>query len=454
MALTTLTGQNIQDTYQKVVQTDGTNLADGTGSLLPISIDGNNVTISGSLTANEYIVSSSVTNITVATLSGSTAFGDSIDDTHTFIGHITSSGDISSSGTITAGNIELHPGGAIRPTANNNTITFRSTDHGSGEYMVIGSDTFEVHMNGGAADIIQTPTGLSMNAASADQDVRINYQNGDAAFISDAASHFTRMAGPVVISRSGSGATTPLGTNFGAVTDGNSALQLSGSLYIHGPTSHITASGDISSSGNLIVSQSILFGSADSIIGMEGGNEYIRFLDNQTSICMDSVEVFTINHTGPGDGQIGINASNQDIDVKITFDDGTNAFHSDVGNNRVYLRDYIHIGEGSTATSFDALTVSGSINVIGLKTHITASANISASGNIYAAEFIGDGAQITGVTAEWDGTHVGDAQITGSLILSGSGDTKLTVEGNITASGNISASGARIEQQITKATTR
>ena len=41
MALPDLTGQNIQETYQRVVQTDGTNLAAGTGSLLPISIDGN-----------------------------------------------------------------------------------------------------------------------------------------------------------------------------------------------------------------------------------------------------------------------------------------------------------------------------------------------------------------------------------------------------------------------------
>ena len=88
MALNDLTNQNIQDTYQKVVQTDGTNLADGTGSLLPISFDGNNVVISGSLTANEYIVSSSVTNITVATLSGSTNFGNSLDDTHNFVGSI------------------------------------------------------------------------------------------------------------------------------------------------------------------------------------------------------------------------------------------------------------------------------------------------------------------------------------------------------------------------------
>ena len=32
MAISDFTGQNIQDTYQRVVQTDGTNLADGTGS--------------------------------------------------------------------------------------------------------------------------------------------------------------------------------------------------------------------------------------------------------------------------------------------------------------------------------------------------------------------------------------------------------------------------------------
>ena len=94
MAISDFTGQNIQDTYQKVVQTDGTNLADGTGSLLPISIDGNDVTISGSLIANEYIVSSSVTNITVATLSGSTEFGDDVEDTHKFTGSLFVSGNL------------------------------------------------------------------------------------------------------------------------------------------------------------------------------------------------------------------------------------------------------------------------------------------------------------------------------------------------------------------------
>ena len=49
--------------------------------------------------------------------------------------------------------------------------------------------------------------------------------------------------------------------------------------------------------------------------------------------------------------------------------------------------------------------------------------------------------QTASMETEWDGTLDGDAQITGSLILSGSGDTTLTVEGNITGSGTISASG-------------
>ena len=63
MSVNNLTGQNIQDTYQRVIQTDGTNTADGTGSLLPISFDGNNVIISGSLVAHSYVVSESVTSL-------------------------------------------------------------------------------------------------------------------------------------------------------------------------------------------------------------------------------------------------------------------------------------------------------------------------------------------------------------------------------------------------------
>ena len=88
MALNNLTGQQIQNTYQKVVQTDGTNLADGTGSILPISFNGDNVIVKGTLSATEYIVTSSVTNVVFQQQSGSTIFGNTSDDTHTFTGNI------------------------------------------------------------------------------------------------------------------------------------------------------------------------------------------------------------------------------------------------------------------------------------------------------------------------------------------------------------------------------
>jgi hypothetical protein len=56
----------------------------------------------GELTAEKYIVSSSVLYVTTSFSSGSTEFGDTADDTHTFTGNITASGNISSSGIITA----------------------------------------------------------------------------------------------------------------------------------------------------------------------------------------------------------------------------------------------------------------------------------------------------------------------------------------------------------------
>ena len=84
MAVNDFSNQNIQDTYQRVVQTDGTNLADGTGSALPIKFEGPNLIVSGAVRANSYIVSESILVVT----SGSTVMGNSFDDTHTFSGSI------------------------------------------------------------------------------------------------------------------------------------------------------------------------------------------------------------------------------------------------------------------------------------------------------------------------------------------------------------------------------
>ena len=48
MALPDLTNQNIQDTYQRVLQTDNGTLRDGTGSLVTLT----NITASGNISAS------------------------------------------------------------------------------------------------------------------------------------------------------------------------------------------------------------------------------------------------------------------------------------------------------------------------------------------------------------------------------------------------------------------
>ena len=99
-----LTNKNISDTYQNLLQKTGSNnqLFDLLGN--PVT----DLTIQGALIAESYIVSQS----TLVFSSGSTAFGNSLDDTHNFTGgivagNITASGDISSSGEIIGSSLTI-----------------------------------------------------------------------------------------------------------------------------------------------------------------------------------------------------------------------------------------------------------------------------------------------------------------------------------------------------------
>ena len=86
-----LTGTNISDTYQRLVQVSSSGqVTDGTGSLLPLTFNSDGVTITGTLHANT-ITSSRITSSVIYT-SGSSTFGDEASDTHTFTGAITGSG--------------------------------------------------------------------------------------------------------------------------------------------------------------------------------------------------------------------------------------------------------------------------------------------------------------------------------------------------------------------------
>ena len=60
-------------------------------------IEGATINLTGDLTAKRYVVSSSVTELSVITNSGSTAFGDSLDDTHIYTGSLQLTGSVSAS---------------------------------------------------------------------------------------------------------------------------------------------------------------------------------------------------------------------------------------------------------------------------------------------------------------------------------------------------------------------
>jgi hypothetical protein len=98
------------------------------------------------ITAQKYIVSSSVTYMTQSFSSGSTAFGDSADDTHTFTGNITASGDISASGTITANSLTANSLTVDNLSLDTNAI---SSTGDSDVFVTIDTSGFDFEANAG-----------------------------------------------------------------------------------------------------------------------------------------------------------------------------------------------------------------------------------------------------------------------------------------------------------------
>ena len=251
-----LTNKNIQDTFQNLLQRTGSDnrLYDLLGNEI------GDLRISGSLTAQQYIVSSSVTNISIATLSGSTTFGNSSDDTHLFTGNITASGDISSSGNLATTNITSsgHFIGQLPPDGGDNVLRYLKTsgdatavkiemgdltgDAGGGTKLVLDDDATKVDITGNllVSGILSSSGDLTSRAGTIERGFIIN---------SDGGSHATVIRGlnddNLFLAN-----TNPSGVDKIAIgtTSFLSKLTIGGDLTT---TSHITASGNIKSGGNL-----------------------------------------------------------------------------------------------------------------------------------------------------------------------------------------------------------
>jgi hypothetical protein len=72
--------------------------------------------------------------------------------------------------------------------------------------------------------------------------------------------------------------------------------------------------------------------------------------------------------------------------------------------------------------------ITGSFTVSGSDVTVDFTNTLAISGSTFSGSFVGDGSGLTGIAAgEWDGTRNGDANITGSLIVSGALDVASTI---------------------------
>ncbi len=256
MALPDLSGSNISSTFNRILTVDKTgSIFDGTGSRQPISFDfdNNNLTVSGSVIAQTYVVSESVIDVS----SGSTIFGNSSDDTHKFNGSITASGDISASGGITASAmytdvLQLPEGGTIFFDDDGNTGN-RITCNGNPEDIKIYTDR-NLYLQPDSNVYILTSEGGGGNIAAFKGNAVGNHSmimSGTITCSGDiSSSGYLDAAGPLYLS----GRST-VRKNSNTLEFGNNALwskiQIGNSATTHQVPiyGNITASGNISASG-------------------------------------------------------------------------------------------------------------------------------------------------------------------------------------------------------------
>ena len=211
-------------------------------------------------------------------------------------------------------------------------------------------------------------------------------------------------------------------------------------------THHITASGNISASGDITASQMLLERSGSVILTLnstqngQSSRINLREDDNQFGAYMDydssdfhigsingGVDTNSINIARGGDVTFNKNV-NIGLNSKLTVDldnDTTNASFAIVDENK--STDVFSISGDGSGNPIANLVLTGSVNIVpsaSVGGNITASGNISASGDIIANNFSGSGIFISGSGGV---TIIGNRSTSGSIKLLDN-DTTASVE--------------------------
>ena len=386
-----------------------------------------NALIEGDITAQNYIVSSSVSYITTSFSSGSTVFGDDSGDKHEFTGSLLmdSSSIISSSGKLYIGDLYVN--------------SMKRTNNLDSESVIYINDE---------PTIIKNSTNNVLSFGYVDKGYNIyNFTQGQNFNIFTD----TNLFNPKFIV---TGSTGYVGMGIPNPTQ---RLQVSGNLHVGTGSldGHITASGNISSSGHIMSTAyklrspsggdeiSVLTTSGDNIsIGDPGMDDPLYFNGDLSYMHITDGKLVFNTTIGNATSKIHFFGGDADMFVgsHITASGDISASSGDITADRLYLDRTIEAGGGVTAGGF---TTTGNTTFGNAVTdthtftgHITASNNISASGTGSFGHLMVGGGNFSSASLAAGGG--GGVSFPTTEVISSS--AHIHTLSHITASGNISAS--------------
>ena len=423
----------VTDVKTRTTVLEGSGYAQGVGT--GNSPQFSNLTIDGTIRAKEFIVSSSVTHMTQSFSSGSTVFGDTLDDTHQFTGSIFSSGSVTAPSFdgvfVGALSSSVQIAQDISGSLGTNASLIRSltADEISGSLGTNATLIRSLTASGITGSFNETSASISTRLTQVETDI-----DDDMTFAGDSG-------GDLVIDFDSEKFTIAGGTNATTVGSGNT-------LTVNVDDAFLINNGDDTTTGQITA----------------GGFNTAGHVTASGNITGSSTTTASLAHIQiPDDGQLSIGSAND----LILYHDGSNSYIKDAGTGGLFYRGGTQTFQNAAGTKTMAVfnaansvdlnfnnstkfqTTNTGISITGnvvVSTHVTASGHISGSatstGSFGRVE-VADDANIVGdlsankLTVNNIVLDNNTISTTGDLTLNPSGDDILVENNNIVGTGHI-----------------
>jgi hypothetical protein len=409
MALPDLTGQNIENTYQRIVQTDGTNFYDGTGSVVNFGVDPfpytGSAVITGSLNIIGQFTASGFNYPTIAGNEGEAIVINQDGNLQfAYPKAITERVKNVSGGPLLKG-VPVHATGS---GTSGNIVGVIAADAGVPAKMPATYVLNEDLANGAEGEALAVGYIQGVNTTGLIE--------GEVVYVAVGGGWTqTKPTGSALIQNLG--VVTKVGTNGSGVVLGagrsNDLPNIkAGSFWVGNANGVPTA---VATSSFISVSQTSSFAKLNSDNTFTGENQF-----NNTTIFSSNIAL----------------AANINLENDLTYSLGGDSTRdywfatASIGHIRTF-ENTIEFYDEITRLPKAALKIQDQNFILeksdGTKTSMSGS-SADFTGNVRAFSFFGNGSNLTGInTGSWNGIFTGSAEITGSL----------NIIGNLTSSGNI-----------------